>query len=117
MRPCISTIFSLAHVRFKPILTLIGIGLEKGNIGQRPDESLRRNEMRINHLRAAGAFLAVLVSASAQTYTFDPTGSTETLSYAINTSGAITGHYFDANNGVHGFVRDPQGNITSFDPP
>jgi hypothetical protein len=35
---------------------------------------------------------------------------------SINDEGAITGSYSD-NSGVHGFVRSPEGIITSFDPP
>ena len=36
---------------------------------------------------------------------------------SINDSGAITGIYFDAAFVEHGFVRDPEGSITSFDAP
>jgi hypothetical protein len=36
---------------------------------------------------------------------------------AINNFGAITGGYYDANFVSHGFVRDPFGKLTSFDPP
>jgi hypothetical protein len=35
----------------------------------------------------------------------------------MNQEGAITGSYTDANLAQHGFVRDPYGVITSFDPP
>jgi hypothetical protein len=38
------------------------------------------------------------------------------LPLAINHSGAVSGVYFDGNGMSHGFVRSPDGNITSFDP-
>jgi len=60
--------------------------------------------------------VAVTIPASAQLYSFDPTGSIATYPTGINTGGAITGWYSDASHVSHGFVRDPQGNITSFDP-
>src|SRR5581483_5766363 len=57
------------------------------------------------------------VPAGAQIYTFDPPGSTRTIAYSINTSGAITGSYCESYRPCHGFVRDPLGNISTFDPP
>jgi len=48
---------------------------------------------------------------------FDPPGSTDTHPRAINAAGTVTGYYFDANQGVHGFVRDKAGNIASLDAP
>ena len=35
----------------------------------------------------------------------------------LNSGGAITGFYVDANNAQHGFVRASDGTITEFDPP
>jgi hypothetical protein len=49
--------------------------------------------------------------------TFDPPGSVFTLSLAINPAGAITGFYVDASNMVHGFLRAPDGTITTVDAP
>src|SRR5208337_3019999 len=49
--------------------------------------------------------------------TFDPPGSTSTITYALNWEGAIAGYYYDANNVIHGFLRTPNGTITTFDPP
>jgi hypothetical protein len=66
---------------------------------------------------SALCLLAAAVPASAQTYTFDPTGSVETTPYSINTSGAITGYYLDASNVYHGFVRAANGAITTIDAP
>src|SRR5262249_52276854 len=42
--------------------------------------------------------------------------SSLTPASSINDKGAITGSYSD-NSKVHGFVRSPEGIITSFDPP
>jgi hypothetical protein len=36
---------------------------------------------------------------------------------AINDAGAITGLYYDVNNVAHGFLRSPEGGMTTFDPP
>ena len=38
-------------------------------------------------------------------------------SVGLNDWGAITGYYLDANNVYHGFVRSPEGKVTSFDAP
>jgi hypothetical protein len=38
-------------------------------------------------------------------------------SLGLNDFGAITGYYLDANNVYHGFVRSPEGKITTFDAP
>jgi hypothetical protein len=35
----------------------------------------------------------------------------------LNDFGAITGYYLDANNVYRGFVRNPEGKVTSFDAP
>jgi hypothetical protein len=48
---------------------------------------------------------------------FDPPGSVSTVPNGINFSGTISGYYVDAQFGLHGFVRDSAGNITSFDAP
>jgi hypothetical protein len=61
--------------------------------------------------------LAAAIRLTAQTYTFDPPGSISTNPFSINASGAIAGYYTDQSDVLHGFFRDPQGNITSFDPP
>jgi hypothetical protein len=56
--------------------------------------------------------------------TFDVPNSTSTETFSINRAGAIAGYYFDSGNyhaparrGFHGFVRSPDGTITTFDPP
>jgi len=46
------------------------------------------------------------------------TGSFQgTFPTGINPSRAITGSYTDTNSTSHGFLRDPDGTITTFDPP
>ena len=66
--------------------------------------------------------LAIPAQLSAQTplsaptmIIFDVPGSASTSPASINPTGAITGSDLDANGG-HGFVRDSDGNITTFDP-
>lgn len=46
-----------------------------------------------------------------------PQGTFPCMETCINSSGAITGFYYDANYAVHGFVRQPDGSITTFDAP
>jgi hypothetical protein len=58
---------------------------------------------------------AGIVPVSAQFATFNANSSQKTYPSSINASGVVTGHYFDGYNVGHGFVRDAQGNITSFD--
>jgi hypothetical protein len=40
-----------------------------------------------------------------------------TLAWSINVKGTIAGQYQDSNYACHGFVRDPDGHITTFDAP
>ncbi len=51
--------------------------------------------------------------------TFDVPGAVNfyTTPSGINPAGAIAGYYFDANFLYHGFLRAPDGTITTFDPP
>ncbi len=55
-----------------------------------------------------------------QAQDLSPTASSAELitgSYVINPAGAITGFYVDPNHVNHGFVRAPDGTITTFDAP
>jgi hypothetical protein len=68
------------------------------------------------------ALVLALLSLSGQTSTAQPTyttfdvpGSTNTYPMSINKTGSVAGDY-DSNSGMHGFVRAPDGTITSFDP-
>lgn len=47
--------------------------------------------------------------------TFQPTGSTWTYPMNINESGQIVGHYMDSGWNWHGFIRKPDGTITTVD--
>ena len=46
---------------------------------------------------------------------FDPSGSYATFPIGINDSKSITGWYEDSKGNVHGFLRTPDGSITTFD--
>jgi len=48
---------------------------------------------------------------------FDYPGGLSTAGLAINSSGAITGNYFDSAQRQHGFLRNPDGTFTGFDVP
>src|SRR2546425_1114023 len=61
--------------------------------------------------------LGVSQSAHAQTVTtFDVPGARDTIPRGINPRGAIVGEYKDVIGG-HGFVRAPNGTVTTFDVP
>jgi hypothetical protein len=66
--------------------------------------------------------LAIPVSVAAQNViTIDAPGAGTmpgqgTFAEDINPAGAITGYYFDAGFAAHGFLRAPNGTITTFDP-
>jgi len=47
---------------------------------------------------------------------FDYPQAQQTQAVAISNTGEITGAYEDRHSIVHGFLRDPDGNFTSFDP-
>jgi hypothetical protein len=47
----------------------------------------------------------------------DPGGGDGTLPKSINAERTITGHYADAQAVIHGFVRSPNGQFTTFDSP
>ena len=66
--------------------------------------------------------MVVLISfaptAHAQTFTtFDVPDSRSTQAFAINPAGQITGIYEDISVGLHGFLRQPDGTIITFDVP
>ena len=77
---------------------------------------------RTGGIAVACLYLFFAWAAPAQVYTtFDApgagTGSGQgTFALRINAEGAIAGYYYEANGAVHGFVRDPGGSLTSFDP-
>jgi|CZKL01.1.fsa_nt_gi hypothetical protein len=72
---------------------------------------------------AAFAMLALAAQASAQKIiAYDVPGAGTgawqgTIGIGINSNGAITGVYVDANNAAHGFLRTPEGKFTIFDAP
>src|SRR5437773_12554666 len=78
-----------------------------------------RNAIRLflTSFRAGAAAVALVVLAStsyAQTITtIDPPNSTFTIAQAINPVGQIVGYYLDGS-GIHGFLRQPSGAISSF---
>src|ERR1041385_8275976 len=84
-------------------------------------------ECRMNPLRFCAialtfaAFIAPFnspsVSAKALITKFDPPDSVRAFVAGINDSGAIAGDYLDSLHRTHGFVRAPDGTITTFDEP
>lgn len=48
---------------------------------------------------------------------FDPAGSTGTYTFGIDLAGNVVGYYSDASFNYHGFIRQTNGSIVSFDDP
>ena len=73
----------------------------------------------------AGSMIPVRLAAqntNSGIVTFDAPGAGTTSNFgtfprSINDSGAVTGHYTDANRVNHGFLRTPHGNIITFNIP
>jgi uncharacterized membrane protein len=55
--------------------------------------------------------------ANGTTTTFDPRPSRLTRPVAINGTDVVAGNFYDADNFVHGFVRQASGRIATFDAP
>jgi uncharacterized membrane protein len=73
-----------------------------------------------SQLYGQSAHSSTQAAAAGGTFTtFDVPGSNSgaTNPTAINSAGAITGYYFDADNLVHSFLRAPDGTVTTFDQP
>jgi hypothetical protein len=51
-----------------------------------------------------------------QFQTFDAQYSTQMNPWAINGSGMVAGDYLDTGDASHGFLRTPDGQVTSYDP-
>src|SRR5947209_20628851 len=85
--------------------------------GHRGRSSTTRLRKRAPALAAALCLLASgLPAAAAKIVKIFIPGSSQTVAYGINDSGWITGGWGYAG-GDHGFLRAPDGTITSFDPP
>ena len=84
------------------------------------DRKQHRTTRRLYVMPAALTFCAALGSAAAPASAgyllFHPKGSTDTEVRSINDKGAIAGYYYIGNTGSHGFVRESNGKIRSFDP-
>ena len=74
-------------------------------------------------LAFCGLGLGLSSTARAATFTtFDAPGAGTgpgqgTFAASINPAGAITGYYLDVNGVFHGFLRAPNGSVTTFDAP
>jgi hypothetical protein len=77
------------------------------------------------YLDATGMYHSFLRAGNGAITEFDvpaaatgPGLGTETAwAQCVNSAGAITGYYFDKNGAGHGYVRSPNGTITTFDAP
>lgn len=77
-----------------------------------------------NYIDSRDLIHGFLRSPAGEFTTFDAPGASSvaasgygTFPESINEAGAITGHYTDAHNVSHGFVRSPSGQFTAFDAP
>jgi hypothetical protein len=76
------------------------------------------------YLDASNVFHGFVRSPKGKFTSFEAPGSdltpgdfNGTTPNAINDAGAITGVYYDVQNVAHGFLRSPEGGMTTFDPP
>ena len=68
-------------------------------------------------LALCGSAFSTAASAKAQIVTFDPAGSIGTYPWQTSEDGSIVGFWYDSTEQVtKGFIRAPDGTITSFDP-
>jgi hypothetical protein len=79
---------------------------------------------QINSVNNKGTFTgfsydypAFVQNAKGKFRTFDISGSDAMVPTSISEDGTIAGYYYVGSNVVHGFVRAPDGTITTFDPP
>jgi len=71
-----------------------------------------------NHVTARGNYVhGYLRFATGRCVQINFLGANSTLPLAINGGGEVAGWYGDADNAIHGFVRDAKGNYTSVDDP
>jgi hypothetical protein len=84
-----------------------------------PAPPTQRKRLLTLRLPSYGLMLGLLASAhAASIITFAVPGAVQgTFGLSINTAGAITGYYLDTGGVYHGFLRGPNGTITTFDAP
>ena len=90
----------------------------------RPVSATRGITMRALLVGFLGLWVAVAASArdKPRIISFDAPGAVDTGCFSdcavtINNWGEVTGSYLDANNVFHGFVRSPNGRLTTFEAP
>ena len=68
------------------------------------------------HLAAQNAISEIVIFDAPGADTTAGSGN-GTFPNCVNDAGAITGHFTDAHNVKHGFLRSPEGEFTAFDAP
>jgi len=77
-----------------------------------------KSNWRILECVVAAALATAIPTLAQETITYDVPGAVNgVFPNMVVPSGAITGGYLDANNFAHGFLRAPDGAITTFDVP
>lgn len=72
--------------------------------------------LAVNAVNLPGQATKVPNGSAHQIINIDFPGATYTAAIAINDAGVITGTYLDTNNFYHGFLRQADGTMISFDP-
>ena len=72
----------------------------------------------VNHgfIRNPSGKFTIFDVPGAGTGTYQGTGCFSDCPVSLNNRGALTGIYIDANYGYHGYLRSPDGKITTIDP-
>lgn len=74
------------------------------------------NSVQHGFLRNPDGTFTTFDAPGAGTSAYQGTGCPSDCPTSLNDLGAITGNYIDTNYVLHGYLRSPNGNITTFDP-
>jgi len=75
------------------------------------------NNVHHGFLRSPNGEFTTFDAPGAGTDSYEGTGCFSDCPTSLNNSGAITGLYLDSNFVLHGYLRTPDGNIVTIDPP
>lgn len=74
------------------------------------------NSVQHGFLRSPEGTITTFDAPGAGTSSYQGTGCSSDCPTSLNDFGAITGNYIDSNDVLHGYLRSPDGNITTVDP-
>jgi hypothetical protein len=93
-----------------------GCALGLNQLGAIAGTYIDANSVQHGFVRSPYGEITTFDAPSAGTGSYQGTGCPSDCPMSLNDWGAITGIYIDANFVYHGYLRSPNGNITTFDP-